>query len=550
MSELMDEILSCETIYEGFEKVCERWPDKTFIIYLGESYSYAKLRELVERFATGLYNLGIREGDRIILYIGNSPQWVIAYLATQRIKALAVPVSPIYTTFEIGYMANNCGAETIICGDTNFGYALEAASKSPIKRVIYSNMADLLPFWKKVFGKIFDRIPEGAVKRGEGVYSFREILKNPPNPPEVEIRGDDECHILYTGGTTGLPKGIIHRHSFVMSGYKDFVRMYSGLEEGMHTFAFAGPLFHMFWQDMFFGTIVFRANTCVLLPRGISFDAILDSVQRYKATLFAGVPTLYRRLLENDRFDMYDLSSLRYCWSAGDLLPLEVYKRWKEKVGVPILEVYGSTEYVVYTVSPLDDDDPAPPKIGVRVPSRELLIVDEDLNPIVNGPGELLVSAENSPEGYIERPEETKESFVEIDGKIWFRTNDYVRFDGKFYYFVDRSPDIIKYKGYRVAASEVEAALQDHPAVIEACVVGVPDSAVGERIKAFVVLKEDVRGVSAHDLLKWLRERLAPYKIPDYIEFRDSLPKSKVGKLLRREMRSEERRRIMEVKGA
>jgi long-chain acyl-CoA synthetase len=186
----------------------------------------------------------------------------------------------------------------------------------------------------------------------------------------------------------------------------------------------------------------------------------------------------------------------------------------------------------------------------VKVPSRELLIVDENLNPIPNGPGELLVSAENSPEGYIERPEETKESFVEIDGKIWFRTNDYVRFDGRFYYFVDRSPDIIKYKGYRVAASEVEAALQDHPAVIEACVVGVPDSAVGERIKAFVVLKEDVRGVSAHDLLKWLRERLAPYKIPDYIEFRDSLPKSKVGKLLRREMRSEERRRMMEVKGA
>ncbi|MEM2828596.1 MAG: long-chain fatty acid--CoA ligase, partial [Candidatus Nezhaarchaeales archaeon] len=445
VTELTSEILASSTIYEAFEKVCRRYPDNIALIYLGEKFTYSRLKELVEGFAAGLYELGVRQGDRVILYIGNSPQWVIAYLGAQRIKAVPVPVSPIYTSYEVSYMANNCGAETIVCGDTNFGYAVDVASKSKVKRIIYSNMADLLPWWKRLFGKVFDKVPEGTVRREGCVYSFKEVLKRSPRLPELAITGDDECHILYTGGTTGLPKGIVHTHSFVMSGYKDFVNVYDGIEEAKHVFVFSGPLFHMFWQDMFFGVIIFKANTCVVLPRGVSHDAILDSIERHKATLFAGVPTLYRRLLENDRFDMYDLSSLKYCWSAGDLLPTEIYRRWKEKVGVPILQVYGSTEFVVYTVSPLYDNEPAPPRVGIKVPSRQLLIVDaETLKPVPPGePGELLVSADHAPTSYIERPEETSKSFVELNGKIWFRTGDYVRMDEKgFYYFVDRSPDV------------------------------------------------------------------------------------------------------------
>jgi len=407
-------------------------------------------------------------------------------------------------------------------------------------------MDGLLPWWKRLIGEIFDRVPEGKVKKGENIYRFRDLLKHPPSPPEVEVKETDIAHILYTGGTTGLPKGIPHTHRFVVTGFKDIVDRYGKyIEEAKHVFVFAGPLFHMFWQDMFFGTIVYRGNTAVLLPRGINTDAILDSIQRYKATLFAGVPTLYRMLLENDRFDMYDLSSLKYCWSAGDVLPLEVYKRWKEKVGVPIHEVYGSTEMVVYSVTDLDHPDPAPPYVGRAMPSRELKVVDPDtLEPVPPGtPGELLVTCEDMPPGYIERPEETKKSFVVLDGRVWFRIGDYVKLEGDHVYFVDRAADTIKYKGYRVSAAEVEAALQDHPAVLAACGVGIPDPFVGERIKAFVVLKEDVRGVSAQDLLKWCKERLAPYKVPHYIEFRDALPKSKVGKLLRRELRDEERRR-------
>jgi long-chain acyl-CoA synthetase len=255
-------------------------------------------------------------------------------------------------------------------------------------------------------------------------------------------------------------------------------------------------------------------------------------------------------ILENDRLDLFDLSSLKYCWSGGDVLPLEVLNRWKKRFKVPIYQVYGATEVGFTAMSPLGRE-PVPGSIGLPLSSREIKIVDPDtLAPVPPGtPGELLVTSDYISKGYWKKPEETAASYVEIDGKTWYRTSDYVNMDsdGQLYY-VDRSADIIKYKGYRVSCSEIEAVLQDHSALIGACVVGIPDPKVGERIKAIVVLKEDVRGVTGSELTKWCKQRLAPYKIPQYIEFRDMLPKSKVGKLLRREVRDEERRRVSKEK--
>ena len=536
-----------ERIFDRFEWACQKYPDKPAVIFLGESFSYSKLKEFIDRFATALYELGVRSGDKAILYTPNCPQWLISYLGLQKIGAVPVPISPIYTPYELEYMANNSKSETIICADTNFGYVAEILPKTKMKRVIVINIADMLSWWRRAFGKLFDKIPEGSVSRRGNIYFFRKLLKYPPHPPEVQVKGTDVAYVLYTGGTTGFPKGIASTHLFALSGFKDIMEMYERyIEEGKHVFVFAGPLFHMFWQDMLFSIILYRGNTCILMPRP-NIDAILEAIQRHRATLFAGVPTLYRMILEHERFDMYNLNSLKYCWSAGDVLPIEVYKRWKEKVGVPIYQVYGSTELVIYSVSPLDDEDPAPPCVGVRMPSRLMRVVDPDtlksLPP--NTSGELLVSCDHIISGYLDRPDETEKSFVEIDGKLWFKTGDIVRMDEKGYlYFEDRVADTIKHKGWRISAAEVEAILQDHPAVVAACVVGVPDPKVGERIKAFVILKEDVRGIGAQDLIRWCRERLAPYKIPEYIEFRDMLPKSKVGKLLRREMRDEERRRV------
>jgi len=273
----------------------------------------------------------------------------------------------------------------------------------------------------------------------------------------------------------------------------------------------------------------------------------MDAIQRFHAKTLFGVPALYRMILEHDRLDFYDLSSLIYCFSGGDLMPEEVARRWKTRFGMPIYQGYGATETCGgVSLSPVTVKNP-PRTIGKVLPIKEIRIVDPDtMKPVSQGtPGELLVHSDPMVTAYWNKPEETKESFVILDGKLWYRTGDVISRDENGYlYFVDRTVDVIKHKGYRVSASEVEAVLQEHPAVIGTCVVGVPDKKVGERIKAFVVLKEDVKGVTGYELTRWCREQLASYKVPQYIEFRDSLPKSKVGKLLRREMRSQERKKI------
>jgi long-chain acyl-CoA synthetase len=288
-----------------------------------------------------------------------------------------------------------------------------------------------------------------------------------------------------------------------------------------------------------------KGNAAILVPIP-QVDAILEDIERTKASLFLGAPMLYRMILENDRLDYYDLSSLKYCWSGGDVLPSEMYNRWLAKFKIPIRQVYGSTEVGFVAVSPLDRD-PVQGSLGFPLPSRQVRVVDPDtMEDVPQGTtGELIVTSEYIPKGYWNNPEETAKAYVELDGQVWYRMNDFVRMDedGQLYY-IDRSADVIKCKGFRVSCSEIEAVLQDHPAVIGACVIGVPDRKVGERIKAFVVLKPDARGVGGNELTKFCRDRLAAYKIPGYIEFRDMLPKSKVGKLLRREIRDEERRRI------
>lgn len=535
-----------EEVITGFERVAASLPDQTALIYLGEKFTYRELQDLIYRFATALYELGVRANDRVMIYLSNCPQWLISYFAIQKIGAVPVPTSPIYTPYEISYQLNDCGAETIICQDTNFGYVSEVFSRTPLKRVIVTNIVDLLPAWKRAVGWIFDRVPHGRVEKGGHVHMFKDLLsKHRPRPPKVEINPRTHlAYILYTGGTTGAPKGVPGTHSGMVSYIRDYYQVIEGyVSEGNDRFLLVNPLFHIMAKGMFMGIALTLGNPTVLMPVP-HVDALLEAIRRYKVTMLLGVPALYRLILENDRLEFYDLSSLKYCWSGGDVLPVEIFNRFKALTGRSIFQVYGSTEVGHLCLSPMDRE-PSPTSLGLPFASREVKVVDPDtLKEVPRGEvGELLVTSEFIMD-YWNKPEETARSFVTIDGKRWYRMGDFVRMDetGELHY-VDRRADVIKHKAYRVSASEIEAVLQDHPAVMEACAVGVPDPAVGERIKAIVVLKEDARGVGAKELISWCRERLAPYKVPQYIEFRDMLPKSKVGKLLRREIRDEERRR-------
>jgi long-chain acyl-CoA synthetase len=542
-----------ELTFTRFDRMCRAYPGQTAVIYLGQHFSYHHLQDLSRRFAGALQELGVAKGDRVMIYVSNCIQWVIAFLGIQRLGAVIVPVSPIYTSHELEYMLADAGAQTIICLDTNYGYVKEARNKVAIDHVIVTNLVDLLPAWKRSLGILLDKVPSGKVDRENGVMEFRTLLKHAPLETTVTIDPmEDLSYLLYTGGTTGFPKGVPGNHAGMTSYVNDVTVEIAGdrLQEGRDVYIAVNPLFHIMALGLFMSLGLNKGNTTVLMPVP-QVDAILESIERYKVRWLLGVPALYRMILENDRLDRYDLGSLAFCFCGGDVLPMEVFNRWQKRFKLPIYQVYGSTEVGHVCYSRIGEA-PKPGTIGLPLSSRECVIVDPaTLEPVAPGEsGELLVSSPYTLKGYWNKPEETESVCVEIDGKVFCRMGDYVRKDedGELFY-VERSADIIKHKGFRVSASEVEAVLLNHSTVIGACVVGVPDERVGERIKAIVVLKEDARGVGGADLIRWCSERLAKYKVPGYIEFRDMLPKSKVGKLLRREVRDEERRRMSKEKG-
>ena len=460
---------------------------------------------------------------------------------------ISIPISPIYTPVDLAYMASDSGAETIFCLDTNFGYVAQVLPETGLKRVIVTNVAELLPWWKRIIGRGFDKIPRGKVASGEKIFRFRDLLKGDRTSlPPLKADPEDFFEMLYTGGTTGLPKGVTYTNIVFLESISEQRAVSEPyIPKGKDILIQGGPLFHILGQAMGLGALL-SGDTLILLPR-VNLDGLFDHIQRYRALSFFGVPAMYRMILEHDRVDYYDLSSLQYCFCAGDVLPQEVAERWLRKFGKPLYQGYGTTETCGrVSLTPMGEKAP-PGSAGKVTPLQKVKLVDPDtLEPVPPGePGELLVSSEHMVRGYWNKPEETAKCFIELEGRLWYRTRDIVRIDPEgWLFYLDRSVDTIKHKGYRVAASEVEAVLQEHPAVIAACVVGVPDERVGERIKAFVVLKEDIKGVSAYELIRWCRGRLAPYKVPQYIEFRDMLPKSKVGKVLRRELRAEERKKL------
>ena len=536
------------TIWSVFEAVAKKRRDHTAVIYLGTRYTYGKVRAMAEGFAAALLDNGMTPGQRVMIYVPNSIQWVVCWLGIQRAGGVSVPITPIYTPRDLDYIANDSGAEAIVCADTNFGYVKKVLPGTGLRMVVITKMAELLPVWKQFFGFLFDIVPRGKTAPDKDTHHMGKLLSTYKNkgdaPPAVPRNGNDIAQILYTGGTTKHPKGVPITHDFFLISADEQIRITEPLfpvEENV--IMGNAPLFHILGQTCGLATVLV-GGTLMLQPK-VNLDATFESMSRFKARTMIGVPTLYRMILDHDRLTQYDLSSVSYWFSAGDVLPVEVGKRWQEKFSKTIYQGYGATETCGgVTMCPTNADSP-PKSIGRILPTKTALIVDHaTAKPVEQGkPGELLVHSEQMVTTYLNKPEETAEAFIELDGRLWYRTADVVSMDREGnIYFVDRTVDTIKHKGYRVSASEIEAVLQEHPAIVAACVIGVPDEKSGERIKAYVVLKEDIKGITGYELIKWCRQSLVSYKVPQYIEFRDMLPKSKVGKLLRREIRDEEKR--------
>ena len=404
-----------EYTFSRFEEMCRKYPGNTALYYLGERFSYSRLSMLIDKFAAGLVKIGVQPQDRVMLYIPNCPQWIIANFAINKIGAVMVPVSPIYTAFEIGYMIEDADIKTVICLDTNFVYIREVMKKTRLERVIVTNLVEFIPLWKQALGHLFNKIPTGKIEKGKEIFSFGKLVReNWPKAPKVEIDvWKDLAYIMYTGGTTGFPKGVPGNHMGEISYIRDIMDdvIDGHMQEGKEVVLMVNPLFHIMAKGFTIGFGFNFGNTVILMPSP-EVDATLKAIERYKVGWMLGVPALYRMMLENDRIDQYDLSSLKYCYCGGDVLPGEVYKTWKEKYGIPMYQVYGSTEVGHITYSLLDKE-PKPTVVGAPLKSRKVILADQEtLAPVAQGEvGELLVTSPYTIKSYWKKPEETERSF-------------------------------------------------------------------------------------------------------------------------------------------
>ncbi|MHC4638761.1 MAG: AMP-binding protein [Planctomycetota bacterium] len=531
-----------------FDQMADKYKNKVALIFYGKKIKYGELKELTNRFAAALADLGVTKGNTVALHLLNCPQYVIAYIGALKVGAKVTPISPVYTSKEVKHQIEDSDAKTIICEDIL--YDIVEKSGVVLDNVILSNIGDYLPALKRMagksaLGKAYSgmQVPSSEYIERAGLHLFKNLIKQyPPRPPEVVIHPKKDIAALpYTGGTTGLPKAAILTHYNMVSLQAQTSTLWPFLEEGNEVEIAFLPFFHIYGQVVLMLNGLAQGHTLVLFTTP-DIDDILAAVERYKASAFLGVPTLYEYLKEYDKTDRVNWKRLKIIVCGADTLHESTLKGWERRTGTKILEGYGMTETTAVShTSPYTR--PKAGSFGIPLPGVSASIIDVEgmeFKP-VGEDGELILHGPNIMQGYWKRPEANAESFVEIDGKKWFRTGDLVRMDEEgYFYFFDRKRDLIKYKGYSVFARHVEEVLYKHPQIKAAGVVGVPDPAVGQNIKAYVVLQSEARGkVSEEEIIKFCKENLAHYKVPKIIEFRGELPKTDVGKISRRELREE-----------
>jgi len=538
-----------KSVGKAFDIATEKWEKRTAIIFYGKKISYMELRNKVDRLASALYDLGIKKGDRVAILLLNSPEHIIAFYATVKIGAITTPISPVYVSSEIRHQLKDSGAETIICQDILY----EGVVKSGVnlRNVILTNISESLPKGKRFLGKSVLRgvyqnmaAPSPEIYKREGVHHLQELIRRySPNPPRIEIDPDDDLLTLpYTSGTTGLPKGVMITHRNVVADFTQFHAFYPFFEEGCEVNVAYMPFYHAGGQFSALIDGILRGSTLVVITTP-DIDDILHGIVKYKASWFIGAPAIYESLKDYKKTDIVDWKKLKIVASGADALHEFTARDWKDRTGVDLYDNYGMTELVAMSHgTPLRGGRAG--SIGIPIPNTMAAILDPDEDHFISPGemGELVVSGPQVTKGYWNNPEATKDCDVMINGVRWWRTGDLARMgeDGYFYIY-DRKRDLIKYKGLRVYAREVEEALKTHPDIKEVGVIGIKDIKVGENVKALVVLESDARGkISEEDIIEYCRDKLAHYKIPRIVEFVGEIPKTDIGKVSRRELREEE----------
>lgn len=531
-----------------FDRVVEKYGNKTALIFYGKKISYRELKEMVDRLATALSALGVRKGDTVSLYLLNSPQYVISYFAALRLGAKVTPISPVYTSIEVKHQIEDSEAKTVICQHILYDNLEKCGAK--LDRVILTNIEEYLPKLKKWFGKsaqeskTYGGTPPPSMEsiKREGIYLFQDLMKQyPPQPPAVDIDPGELAALPYTGGTTGLPKAAMLTHRNIVSLQNQVLSFWPIFEEGKEVVMAFLPFFHIYGQVVVMLGGLAQGATLVLFTTP-DIEEILDAMERYQASGFYGVPTLFEYLKEYEKTNRVNWKRLKLIACGADTLHESTISAWERRTGTKIFEGYGMTETTAVSHS-TPVDRPKKGSFGLPLPNMKAAIIEHEGTEFLpqGEVGELILCGPNIMLGYWKRPEGTKETMLEIDGEMWLRTGDLVSMDEEgYFHFFDRKRDLIKYKGYSVFARHVEEVLYQHPQIKAAGVVGVPDPKVGNLIKAYVVLESEARGkISEEEILEFCRQKLAHYKVPKIIEFRGELPKTDVGKVSRRELREE-----------
>ncbi len=529
---------------EVLRRNAKQFPGQPALLYMGRKISFLELDSLVNRFSRILLNLGLQKGDKVAVLLPNLPQTVITIYAAFRIGAVAVMNNPLYTERELEYQLNDSDSKVLVTLDLLLPRALKLKGNTKVQSIITCHINDYLPFPKKQLFPFVKKNMYRKIEPQKDVLQFCDLMAKSSDAPVENVPSwNDLGAFIYTGGTTGTSKGVMLSHANISCNVQQFAAWFPDLKKGEDSVLAVFPFFHSAGFTAIQNYCMWQATCNVLVPRP-SPESVLEMLKKYKPRYLPAVPTIFVGLLNKQEFREMDLSFIKGFFSGAAPLAADTLQQLKNLTGATMLEVYGLTETTpVATATPWGGKI-KPGTVGTPVPSTDIKIVDVETGKEempIGTPGEILIKGPQVMQGYYKKPEETAD--VLKDG--WLYTGDIGFFDEDGYLtIVDRKKDMIIAGGYNIFPREVDEILFEHPKILEACTIGVPDRYRGETVKSFVVPKPG-ESLTEEEIVKYCQDRLAAYKIPKKIEFLESLPKSAIGKILRREIKEMDRKKQM-----
>jgi long-chain acyl-CoA synthetase len=534
-------------VQDFMDDAAETFPTATCTIFFNAKRTYKQISDDAWRFANGLRSIGVKKGDRVALMLPNTPQFVIAFYGALRAGAIVVPCNPLYTVPELRHQLQDSGAETIVVLSRLYPVVKAAREGTRVKQVLVTNIKEFMPPILRTLFTFAKEKKDGhrqPFAGDPGALAFADLLRRSPKTPfNAGVSKNDIAVLQYTGGTTGVSKGAMLSHRALVANTLQCRAWFSKERDGEGVAMAVMPFFHVYGLTVVLMQAVQAAAAMVLEPQ-FELERVLKDVEKHKPNTFPGAPRIYNAIINSPLATKYDLKSVQACISGSAPLMVETHKKFTELTGAKLVEGYGLTEAAPVThCNPLYGEGKQKiGTIGVAYPDVECRIVDSETGERdmpVGEPGELILRGPQLMDGYFNKPDETAKTLR----NGWLYTGDIATVDADGYYaIVDRKKEMIIVSGFNVYPREVEEALATHPAVMDSAAIGKPHPIKGEEVKAFVVLKPG-QTVTAEDLIAYSRTQLAPFKVPHEIEFRDSLPKTLIGKTLRRQLAEEDRKK-------